>query len=124
MKLLAKAMLEIPGFKEKQYKLPRLWINVIVYSYAVILFNGKFKDIVGKVVAGENLKYKKDKEESLVQKGYALGFFNSYLGMSWAAFIDRKLMNVCGLLLSVMMLKQIIMNLLDLCSKAARNKNA
>ena len=40
MKLLAKAMLEIPGFKEKQYKLPRLWINVIVYSYAVILFNG------------------------------------------------------------------------------------
>jgi len=61
------------------------------------------------------LKYKKDHEESLIKKGYTLGFFNSYLGMSWAAFVDRKLMNVAGLLISVLMLKQIIMNLIDLC---------
>ena len=35
--------------------------------------------------------------------------------MGWAAFVDRILMNVCGLLLSVLMLKQIVMNLIDLC---------
>ena len=115
MKALALALLEIPGFNEKTYKLPRLWINVITYSLAVIKFNGVFKNYVGKVVKKENLKYKKDHQESLIQKGYALGFFNSYLGMGWAAFVDRKLMNVCGLLLSVMMLKQIIMNLIDYC---------
>lgn len=36
--------------------------------------------------------------------------------MGWAAFIDQMLVNVCGLLLSVLMLKQIIMNLYDLIS--------
>ena len=50
----------------------------------------------------------------MIQKSYSLGFFNSYLGMSWAAFIDKLLVNVNGLLLSVLMLKQIIMNLIDL----------
>ena len=44
-------------------------------------------------------------EEALIKKGYTLGFFNSYLGMSWAAFIDKAIMNICGLLLSVLMLK-------------------
>lgn len=34
--------------------------------------------------------------------------------MAWAAFVDKALTNVCGLLLSVLMLKQIIMNLIDL----------
>lgn len=34
--------------------------------------------------------------------------------MSWAAFIDNMLVNVCGLLLSVLMLKQIIMNTIGL----------
>jgi len=34
--------------------------------------------------------------------------------MAWAAFIDKLLVNVCGLLLSVLMLKQIIMNTIDL----------
>lgn len=49
----------------------------------------------------------------MIQKSYTLGFFNSYLGMGWAAFIDKMLVNVCGLLISVLMLKQIIMNLID-----------
>ena len=62
----------------------------------------------------------------MIQKSYTLGFFNSYLGMAWAAFIDKLLVNVCGLLLSVLMLKQIIMNLIDLfepqCKEPKRYK--
>ena len=41
----------------------------------------------------------------MIHKSFTLGFFNSYLGMGWAAFIDQMLVNVCGLLLSVLMLK-------------------
>ena len=115
MKLLGKLMLEIPELNAKHLKVPRLWINVIVYSLAIIEFNKRFKVFVGKVVVAENLKYKKDHEQSLIIKGYTLGFFNSYLGMSWAAFVDKKMANICGLMLSVTMLKQIIMNLIDLC---------
>lgn len=33
--------------------------------------------------------------------------------MTWAAFVDNELVNVCGLLLSILMLKQIIMSLID-----------
>ena len=114
MKLLGKLMLEIPELNAKHLKVPRLWINVITYSIAVIKFNGYFKGHVVRIVTKENLKYKKDHEESLIKKNYTLGFFNSYLGMSWAAFVDEKMANICGLMLSVTMLKQIIMNLRDL----------
>ena len=34
--------------------------------------------------------------------------------MGWAAFVDKMFVNICALLLSVLMLKQIIMNLYDL----------
>ena len=50
----------------------------------------------------------------MIRKNYTLGAFNSYLGMSAAAFYDRKFENVCMLLLTVLMLKQFIMNLIDL----------
>ena len=66
MKLLAKGMMEIDGLNSKELKLPRLWINVITYSIAVIYFNGYFKGFVAKVVNAEQLKYKKDHEESLI----------------------------------------------------------
>lgn len=66
MKQLAKWLKDIPGLGAKSWKLPRLWINVIVYSIAVIKFNGYFKGFVGKLVTKENLKYKKDHEESLI----------------------------------------------------------
>lgn len=115
MKQLGFWMMEIPGFGEKEYKLPRLWICIFVYSIAIIKFNQYFKGFATKVVTLENKKYKQQHEEASIRKGYTLGFFNSYLGMSWAAFVDKALMNVCGLLLSVLMLKQIIMNLIDLC---------
>ena len=39
MKLLGKLMLEIPELNAKHLKIPRLWINVITYSIAVIYFN-------------------------------------------------------------------------------------
>ena len=108
-------MLEIEAINDKAYKLYRLWVNIIIYSIAVIYFNRFFKSAAAKIVTAENKKYKKDHEESMVQKSYSLGFFNSYLGMGWAAFIDKALVNVCGLLLSVLMLKQIIMSSIELC---------
>jgi len=122
MKQLGFWTLEVPGLGEKTYKLPRLWINVIVYSIAIIYFNRYFKTAANKIVTAENLKYKKDHEESLITKSFTLGFFNSYLGMGWAAFIDKLLVNVCGLLLSVLMLKQIIMNLITYCTPAVKPK--
>ena len=115
MVLLGKGMDQVDGLKDKQYHLPRLWIRVITYSIAVIFFNRKFKDWVTHFVTKENLKYKNDHIKSLIQKNYALGFFNSYLGMSVAAFVHQKLVSVCGLLISVLMLKQIILNLIAYC---------
>ena len=88
MKLLAKGLEKIPTLKDPEYKLPRLWINIFVYSVMVIWFNGHFKKAAGKIVAAENKKYKKEFEESLINKNYTLGFFNSYLGMTSAAFYD------------------------------------
>lgn len=85
--------------------MPRLWVCVIVYSVAVIYFNDYFKKFVTWAVKLENLKYKKDHEEALINKNYTLGFFNSYLGMGWASFVDQVLKNVAALLLSVLMLK-------------------
>lgn len=121
MKQLGFWMLEIDAINDKKYKLYRLWFNIIVYSIAIIYFNRQFKVFAGKIVAAENKLYMKDHEESMIHKSYTLGFFNSYLGMGWAAFVDQMLVNVCGLLLSVLMLKQLIMNLIDLCSPARKH---
>ena len=122
MRSLGKALLNVDILGEKKYKLPRLWINVITYSIAVIFFNDIFKEFVKRVVINENLKYKKDHVESLIKKNFTLGFFNSYLGMSCAAFYDRKMVSLCALLISVLMLKQIIMNLIDLCKSGCCSK--
>ena len=116
MKQLALLLVEIDALNEKEFKIPRLWVTISVYSIAVIYFNRVFKKVARNIVIAENRKYRKDHEDSLVQKSYTLGFFNSYLGMGWAAFVDRLLVNVCGLLLSVLMLKQIIMNTITLVS--------
>ena len=52
-------MLEVDGLNNKAYKLPRLWINVFVYSVAVIYFNRYFRTAARNIVIAENLKYKK-----------------------------------------------------------------
>lgn len=114
MKQLGIWLLEVDALNDEHLKLPRLWINIIVYSIAVIFFNKVFKSVARDIVIAENKKYNKDHEESLIQKSFTLGFVNSYLGMCWASFVDNKLTSVCGLLLSVLMLKQIIMNTYDL----------
>lgn len=64
----------------------------------------------------ENCKYKKDHEESLIGKSFTLGFFNSYLGMTYAAFVTRSYTAIASLLLTVCILKQLILNLIDFCS--------
>ena len=115
MKQLGFWLIEIEALDKKEYKVPRLWFTIIIYSIAVIIFNGQFKKAAGKIVVAENKKYKQEHEESLIQKSYTLGFFNSYLGMAWASFVDQLFANVCGLLLSVLMLKQLILNLIDMC---------
>ena len=81
-------MLEIDAINAKEYKLYRLWVNIIVYSISIIYFNRQFKVFAGRIVNKENKLYQKEHEESMIHKSYALGFFNSYLGMGWAAFID------------------------------------
>ena len=57
MKQLGLLMLEVPGLNEKTYKMPRLWINIIIYSIAIIWFNKIFKRLNGKIVFLENWKY-------------------------------------------------------------------
>lgn len=104
----------VPFLSGTEGYLTRTQICIFVYSILVIYFNKYFKQAAGGIVTKENHKYKKDHEESTIQKSYTLGFFNSYLGMGAAAFFDQRLANVCGLLLNVLMLKQIIMNLIDL----------
>ena len=66
MKQLGIWLLEIDTLNEKSYKLPRLWINMIVYSIAVIYFNRVFKSVASKIVIAENKKYRNDHEESLI----------------------------------------------------------
>lgn len=57
MKQLGLLMLEIPSLNEKKYKMPRLWINIIIYSLIIIKFNQVFKTLNGKIVFLENWKY-------------------------------------------------------------------
>jgi len=59
-------LLEIEAFNEPELKLPRLWINIIIYSIAVIIFNKVFKSVARDIVIAENKKYNKDHEESLI----------------------------------------------------------
>ena len=58
MKQFGYWMLEIDGFNDKKYKMPRLWINIFIYSIAIIYFNRNFKKIATKIVNLENKKYK------------------------------------------------------------------
>ena len=50
-------MLEIDAINAKEYKLYRLWVNVIVYSIAIIYFNRQFKQFAGRIVTAENKLY-------------------------------------------------------------------
>jgi len=114
MRLLGSLIKGIEFFSTPDWAIYRVFFSVFIYSVAVVYFNREFKKIATKIVVAENHKYKKDHEESMIRKNYTLGAFNSYLGMAAAAFYDRKFENVCMLLLTVLMLKQFIMNLIDL----------
>ena len=109
-------MKKIEKISDDEYAVYRIFFCVFIYSVAVIYYNKWLKIIATKIVVAENHKFKKDHEESMIQKNYTLGAFNSYLGMTAAAFYDKKFQNVCMLLLTVLMFKQFIMNLIDLVS--------
>ena len=115
MRQLNEWLLLIDDLKAVEWKLPNLWTRIFIYSVAVIYFNRYFGQAARKIVVAENRKYKKEHEESLIQKSFTLGFFNSYVGMFSAAFYDMKLSGVNLLLLTVLVLKQLILNLIDLC---------
>lgn len=40
MKQLGFWLIEIDALDKKEYKVPRLWFTIIIYSIAVIIFNG------------------------------------------------------------------------------------
>jgi len=83
---------------------------IIIYSYAFITFYEFFGKRAADIVVKENHKYMQDHEEGMIQKNYVLGFVNSYFGMSFAAFVDQKLIGVAMLLALVLALKQFVMN--------------
>lgn len=79
---------------DANYAVFRTMWCITVYSIAVIKFNGFFGTKAGKIVTAENHAYNQDHEDGMIQKNYFLGFVNSYLGMSAAAFYDGKLIGV------------------------------
>ena len=66
MKQLALLLLEIDALNEVEFKIPRLWVTISVYSVAIIVFNRQFKKVARYIVVAENRKYRKDHEDSLV----------------------------------------------------------
>ena len=73
----------------------------------------------------ENKKYRKDHEDSLIIKSFALGLFNSTFGMSMVIFDTRALGIVCSILIDVIILMQFILFIIDYRSpmKKWRKKN-
>ena len=78
----------VPYIDDKNYAVFRTMWCILVYSYAVIKFNGFFGAKAREIVTRENHPYWQDHEEGMIQKSYSLGFVNSYLGMSFAAYAD------------------------------------
>jgi hypothetical protein len=98
-------------FKDANVAVFRTLWCITIYSIAVIEFNAAFGKRAAAIVKKENHPYWQDHEEGLIQKSYSLGFLNSYLGMSVAAFYDQKLKGVAMLMFGVLALKQFVMNL-------------
>ena len=82
--LLAKA----PYISDKNYAIFRTMWCILVYSWFVLKFNAVFGKEAKRIVERENHKYMQEHEEGMIQKSYFLGFVNSYLGMSVAAYFD------------------------------------
>ena len=98
MKVQGFALSKIPVVGEKDYAVWRTMWCVVIYSIAVIEFNSRFSKKAGEIVTKENHAYEADHEAGMIQKQYVLGFVNSYLGMSAAAWYDQKLTGTAMLL--------------------------
>ena len=98
MKAQGFALSKIPYVGEKDYAVWRTMWCVVIYSIAVIRFNAAFSTRAAKIVIAENHAYEADHEAGMIQKQYVLGFVNSYLGMSAAAWYDQKLTGTAMLL--------------------------
>ena len=111
MKAQGFALSKIPYVGEKDYAVWRTMWCVVIYSIAVIRFNAAFSTRAAKIVIAENHAYEADHEAGMIQKQYVLGFVNSYLGMSAAAWYDQKLTGTAMLLSIVLAGKQFVMNI-------------
>ena len=98
MKVQGFVLSKIPVVGEKDYAVWRTMWCVVIYSIAVIEFNARFSKKAGQIVTAENHAYEADHEAGMIQKQYVLGFVNSYLGMSAAAWYDKKLTGTAMLL--------------------------
>ena len=98
MKIQGFALAKIPYVGEKDYAVWRTMWCVVIYSIAVIEFNARFSKKAAAIVTAENHAYEADHEAGMIQKQYVLGFVNSYLGMSAAAWYDKKLTGTAMLL--------------------------
>lgn len=94
---------------------------VICHSVAVTYANKGFAKVSKHLVVLENHKYTNDHENSLIEKNYFLAFINCYIGLFAAALWDRSYAGLSFSLSTILVFKQIIVNLIELvdpyCSK-------
>ena len=109
-------MLMIPVVNEKLYDMPRVWALSFVYSGVILVFMGKiFSRTAAKIVDAENLKYENDHEKSLIVKDYVLACVNGYIGLSWTALVTKNFPNLCGVLITILIILTYGMMLKDYC---------
>lgn len=85
-----------------------LW--TVIYSIAVIYLSGWFAAKAKVIVEKENHKFNFDHENSMIVKSYILAFVNCYLGLFAAAFYDQKYKGLTFLLATILIFKQLILN--------------
>mmetsp|Transcript_99534 Transcript_99534/g.136783 ORF Transcript_99534/g.136783 Transcript_99534/m.136783 type:complete len:130 (+) Transcript_99534:220-609(+) len=88
-----------------------LWtlIHAIIINY----FNKYYGRANTWIVRVENHKYNEEHEQSLIVKAFVVGFVNSNLALFVASFIDRKFGAVVLGLSTILIFKQIILNLIE-----------
>jgi len=87
------------------------WLWTVIYSIAVIYLSGWFATKAKVIVEKENHKFNFDHENSVIIKSYILAFVNCYLGLLAAAFYDRKYKSLTFLLATILIFKQVILNI-------------
>ena len=108
-------------FENTYYQRAWGYLFVVLHSVAVTYANKGFKKVSQYLVKLENHKWTNDHENSLVEKTYFLAFINCYIGLFAAALWDRSYSGLSFSVATILVFKQIIVNLIELidpyCSK-------